>query len=195
MTVYLASQSPRRKELLGYLLDDFHVSPADIDESVEAGENPQQYVMRMAKTKAKAGWQKLADKHRSNWVIGSDTVVVHGDNILGKPKDYPDSLRILRMLSATEHQVMTAVCLYNGEQQLLELVITDVEFAALTDAQIYHYWHTGEPQDKAGSYGIQGIGGQFVKRINGSYSNVVGLPLCEMRSLLMKASIKIAGSE
>jgi len=181
----LASQSPRRKALLSQLGYQFICQPADIDETVFVDEPDIDYVVRMAKEKA----QLIANTNHlavNNIVLGADTCVVTEGQILAKPVDLADCITILKLLSAKKHQVLTAIAATNGENIRHEVIITDVYFKALTTAEITAYWHTGEPQDKAGAYGIQGIGGQFVRRIEGSYSAVVGLPLYETSQLLSK---------
>ncbi len=181
--IYLASQSPRRRELLTQIGIEFSAMPVDIDESVYPNEPAQDYVLRMAKEKAEA-----ADaQKRHDWpVLAADTIVVVDDEILLKPVDKADAIAILSKLSGRVHQVKTAIAVaYKGRIEA-EVVTTDVYFRAISELDIEQYWQTGEPQDKAGSYGIQGIGGKFVKAINGSYSAVVGLPLVETEQLLNK---------
>jgi len=183
----LASQSPRRKELLTQLGYKFSCQPADIDESEVIGETAIDYVKRMAQEKA----HKIVNlpgfdrNSKGNIIIlGSDTCVVHQGKILAKPVDLADCITILRQLSDNKHQVLTAIAVTDGKQIHCEVVSTDVYFKILTNEEITAYWQTNEPQDKAGAYGIQGIGGQFVSRIEGSYSAVVGLPLYETAQLL-----------
>lgn len=177
----LASQSPRRAELLTQLGVKFNQCSVDIDETPITNEDPKTYVLRMAKEKSELGWLRSTT---NNLVLGADTVVLVNGEILGKPVNQNDSQRMLTMLSDSTHQVLTAVALTNAIQQKTVLVETFVTFGGLTPEIIDWYWHTGEPQDKAGSYGIQGLGGQFVKQIKGSYSAVVGLPLYETKLLL-----------
>jgi septum formation protein len=194
----LASQSPRRKELLSQLGYQFSCQPANIDESVIADECPLIYVERMARLKAECIVSALsADQPRleSNdyVVLGSDTCVVIDNEILAKPESLDDSMRILSRLSGNKHQVLTAISAMNGRKSVTKTVCTDVYFKTLTHGEISRYWQTGEPQDKAGSYGIQGIGGQFVTRIDGSYSAVVGLPLYETSQLLAEFGLASGG--
>lgn len=184
----LASQSPRRAELLKQLQVSFTPCMVDIDESIFADEQPESYVQRLAEQKARAG-QQISPKGAV--VLGSDTIVVVDQQVLGKPFDQQDSSRMLRLLSNRVHQVYTAVAVVNEHRIVSCLVKTQVEFKALSDAEITGYWNTGEPADKAGSYGIQGLGGRFVKRIEGSYSAVVGLPLFETSELLSEMGIGI----
>ncbi|GAL06399.1 Maf family protein [Photobacterium aphoticum] len=174
--LYLASGSPRRKELLTQLGYRFERVVVDVEEQHQAGEAPADYVQRLSRDKAMAGVTAVADRHP---VLGADTIVVVDETILEKPKDFADAKRMLQLLSGRRHQVMTAVTVATQAQQQTQLVITDVWFKTLSDQEIDAYWQSGEPQDKAGSYGIQGIGGKFVERIDGSYYAVVGLPLVE----------------
>ncbi|NKF49084.1 septum formation inhibitor Maf [Shewanella sp. WXL01] len=188
MTWVLASTSPRRKELLtqaGFSFPGFSfelVAP-DIDETQADGEMPLDFVARLAIEKAQTGLT-LAKKFTHPRVLGSDTIVVIDGKVLGKPQDKADAMQMLMQLSGRTHQVMTAVALTDGSQTLSRTCVTEVTFCELTQAEITAYIDTGEPMDKAGSYGIQAIGGCFVERINGSYSAVVGLPLVETRELL-----------
>ncbi|WP_345854398.1 Maf family protein [Shewanella algae] len=204
MPLILASASPRRRELLAQLAlgnpnFGFEILPADIDESHQAGETPEQFVSRLAEEKAAAGlalWcgnpehQEGSDTlvlGSDTLVLGSDTIVVLGDRILGKPVDKADACAMLKSLSGRSHQVMTAVALTDGKHTEAAMVVTQVYFCDLSDADIQAYVASGEPMDKAGAYGIQGLGGSFVAKIEGSYSAVVGLPMAETRSLLHKA--------
>ena len=181
----LASQSPRREALLSQLGYQFICQPANIDESVFYDEPALNYVVRMAIEKAQVIAQ--ATKPSLNCLIlGADTCVVNNGEILAKPIDLTDCITILQTLSAKKHQVLTAIAVTDGKSISHEVIITDVYFKTLTTDEITAYWHTGEPQDKAGAYGIQGIGGQFVRRMEGSYSAVVGLPLYETSQLLAK---------
>ncbi|MEI6859775.1 MAG: Maf family protein [Shewanella sp.] len=189
----LASASPRRKEILtqlGFSRADFNFTTltTDIDESHLCGETPQVFVLRLAVEKALAGFN-LCQAEGSFIVLGSDTIVVLGDNILGKPVDETDALQMLSQLSGKVHRVMTAVALTDGSKTATRLVETKVKFCSLTEQDILAYIATGEPMDKAGSYGIQALGGSFVERIDGSYSAVVGLPMVETRELLQEMNI------
>ncbi|WP_057182625.1 MULTISPECIES: Maf family protein [Colwellia] len=184
----LASQSPRRRELLTQLGYQFTVRVSDIDETVEATETAHDYVLRLAKLKAQHVLRLLPKAEQANsHVLGSDTCVVLNGQILGKPVNEADCLKTLSLLSNNQHQVLTAITLASQTSVQGQVISTQVTFKALSKAEIHAYWLTGEPQDKAGSYGIQGIAGQFVKSINGSYSAVVGLPLYETAQLLAKA--------
>ncbi|SFM40841.1 Maf family protein [Marinobacter zhejiangensis] len=186
--IVLASASPRRAELLGQLGVTFSVAPADIDETPLNGESPRDYVIRMAEEKARVCFQRLGG---GKTVIGSDTSVVLGDRILGKPADPDDAREMLRALSGRSHQVMTAVAVVKDGWADSTLVITDVHFRVLAADEVDAYVETGESLDKAGSYGIQGRGGVFVDRIEGSYSAVVGLPLTETAKLLQSAGFPV----
>lgn len=181
--IYLASQSPRRRELLSQIGIEFEVFPVDVDESVLPGESAKAYVERMALIKAEAACALVPNP----WpVLTSDTIVILDGRILLKPKDKADGLATLKSLSGRTHEVKTAIAVAYKGQIRSEVVTTEVTFRALGEAEIEDYWQTGEPLDKAGSYGIQGIAGKFVKGINGSYSSVVGLPLMETEQLLSR---------
>ena len=179
--VYLASASPRRKELLAQLGIEFSQFSVDADESQLPNEQPQKYVERLARLKAKTGVE-LGYIDRP--VLGSDTVVVIDNESLCKPLDEADFTQTLKRLSGKTHQVLTAVAFATQEKILSCVVTTDVTFKDLTDEEIKAYWLSGEPQDNAGGYGIQGLGGRFVTHISGSYFCVVGLPLYETEQLL-----------
>ncbi|WP_019027288.1 Maf family protein [Colwellia piezophila] len=186
----LASQSPRRKKLLAQLGYQFSIQVSDIDETVAVSETPYAYVLRLAKHKAQHVWSHLPTTTQQNSVVlGADTSVVFNGQILGKPENEADSIKILSLLSNNQHQVLTAIALASNEGVIGQVITTEVFFKSLSKSEIAAYWLTGEPQDKAGSYGIQGLAGQFVKGINGSYSAVVGLPLYETAQLLGEAGI------
>ncbi|ABL98680.1 nucleoside triphosphate pyrophosphatase [Shewanella amazonensis] len=193
MTLVLASQSPRRRELLaqaglGVAGFSFERVNPDIDETPLVGESPANYVARLAVEKAKAGLA-LCGHIQAPVVLGSDTIVVLDGALLGKPGDKADAVAMLNALSGREHEVMTAVALTDGDRTLCDTVTTKVRFADLSRQDILAYVDTGEPMDKAGAYGIQGLGGVFVEAIDGSYSAVVGLPLVESRRLLAAFSL------
>ena len=179
--IYLASNSPRRAELLTQIGISFTRVKADIEERLAPGESAQQYVCRLALQKAQAGF---ANSAQDRPVLGSDTIVVSGTDILEKPRDQQHAAQMMQKLSGSTHQVFTAVALVGNKQQQQCLVKTAVTFKVLTAQEISDYWHTEEPVDKAGGYGIQGVGGKFVTNINGSYSAVVGLPLYETDKLI-----------
>ncbi len=191
----LASGSPRRKELLSQLGYEFSVLVTDVEECKHAQETAEEYVKRLSLDKALAALSVLKDNPSERQhvvpssdtvVLGSDTVVVSQGQVLEKPCDFADSKRMLTQLANERHQVMTAVSVVSEEKQRTEIIITDVWFKPLSEKEIEQYWQTGEPCDKAGSYGIQGLGGRFVTRIEGSYYAVVGLPLFETDQLLQE---------
>ncbi len=199
----LASQSPRRRELLEQLGVPLVVRPAHADEAVLPGEAPRDYVLRVARDKARLASAAGARERDAGGpvVLAADTAVVLRGEVLGKPAGAEDARRMLRALSGTVHEVLTAVCVRRtgGTRSLaaaaedvlsveLDAVVsTEVRFAPLSDAEVAWYVATGEPLDKAGAYAIQGAGGAFVVRVDGSVSNVVGLPLAETADLLRRA--------
>lgn len=188
----LASGSPRRKLLLEQLAIIFEIQPPDVDESVVTGEAPEVYVTRLSKKKS----QSVAEKHDSGAVIlaADTTVVLHG-NILGKPESKEHGLQMLNELSGTRHEVLTGVSICCGSRSETFCVSTEVTFRHLGEKEIAWYWETGEPHDKAGSYGLQGAGAAFVKTLTGSYSNVIGLPLSETVLMLRDFSIECLGQK
>ncbi len=181
--IYLASASPRRFELLTQLGVPFSRLHASVEEVRKPHESPEDYVSRLSLDKAYAGVQ-IAPEPRP--VLGADTIVVLQREVLEKPKDAQQAAEMLSRLSGQTHQVMTAITLANREHRETMRVVTEVTFCRLTPQQIDDYIVTGESLDKAGAYGIQGLGGSFVKTIYGSYSAVVGLPLVETRELMAK---------
>lgn len=191
LPLILASQSPRRKELLAQIGYQFTTQAADIDESVLGNEDASSYVERLAIEKARSVALTKVDAQASCIVLGSDTSVVIDGEILGKPDSLNTCSKMLSKLSNNQHQVMTsiaAVKVMQGKivEQLSQVVTTNVTFKALTAQEIERYWQTGEPCDKAGAYGIQGIASQFVTNIDGCYFAVVGLPLYATAQLLAK---------
>ena len=190
VSLILASASPRRRELLTQLGVSYLCDPADIDETTRAGETPEDYVRRMAQEKAAAVAVRFPAPQYA--VLAADTTVVIDDGVLGKPRDHFHGLAILARLSGRQHSVLTAVCLHSAAGFSCELVETQVEFTQLSREICEAYLATEEPWDKAGGYGIQGLGGALVKSIQGSYSNVVGLPLCETWQLLASNGIATA---
>ena len=183
--LYLASQSPRRGALLAQIGVNFQPLPLELEERPGAGEAPADYVQRLARDKALAGWRQLQARGLTpKPVLGADTLGVCEGQILEKPHSQTHAAEMLRLMSGRSHQVLTAVAVCNQHQLKQCLVSTLVQFRHLTDTEIEAYWHTGEPQDKAGAYAIQGLGGVFVERIEGSYSAVVGLPLAQTVELL-----------
>jgi septum formation protein len=191
--LWLASASPRRAELLRAIGVPFQLlSPPDIDERPHAGEAAATYVRRMALEKAQAGWQRLAaGQHDSAAVLGADTTVVLGGHILGKPDDAEHAIAMLGRLSGAEHRVLSAVTVCTADTHYSALSESVVRLAPLSEDEIRRYVATGEPLDKAGSYGIQGFGALLVEQISGSYSGVVGLPLRESGVLLSQAGVPV----
>nr|WP_298115998.1 Maf family protein [uncultured Pseudomonas sp.] len=187
-TLYLASGSPRRRELLTQIAVPFTTLTAPIDENLLPDEAPHAYVERLAREKAQAGLVLLDDRANAV-VLGADTAVVLDGRILGKPADRDEAVATLSALSGREHQVLTAVALASPGQVRTRVVASQVRFRRLTPAEIEAYWATGEPRDKAGSYAIQGLAAVFVSQLQGSYSAVVGLPLCETAELLAEFAI------
>ncbi|ANC84594.1 MULTISPECIES: Maf family protein [Pseudomonas] len=179
--LYLASGSPRRRELLTQIGVPFIVISAPIDESPLASESAPAYVERLARAKAAAG---LARIDGPAVVLGADTAVVLDGRILGKPENREDALAMLADLSGREHQVLTAVALDDGQRVHSFCVTSTVRFRAISTDEAQRYWASGEPADKAGGYAVQGLGAVFVTGLSGSYSAVVGLPLCETADLL-----------
>lgn len=194
--IALASASPRRRELLAQLGVCFELIKVDVDESLLPDEIATDYVLRLAKTKALAGVaaqlataQSPQDGKTSAAVLpvlGADTIVVVDGQVLGKPLDQADFLRMMRLLAGRQHQVYTAVALASTDKLLADTVQTDVWFSAMTEQQMLEYWQSGEPCDKAGGYGIQGLASRFIPKISGSYFAVVGLPLYETDQLLQQ---------
>jgi septum formation protein len=184
MNLVLASQSPRRKELLAILGYPFTVVPPAIDESPLPGESPETFVVRVARDKA----VEVASRVSQSIVLSADTIVTIDGEILGKPADDAEAVRMLRKLSGREHSVYTAVTVVNQKKgETLEgLDRTRVWFDALTDAQILDYIHRENVSDKAGAYGIQGYAGVYIPKIDGNYFNVMGLPLPLVRDLLRR---------
>ncbi len=184
--VYLASASPRRRELLTQIGVGFELVEVQVDETRHRGEAPERYVLRLALAKAEAA--RLALGRTPLPVLAADTVVVLGERVLGKPRDRSEALAMLGWLSGRTHEVLTAVALLGREEQTA-LSRSRVTFGPLDAAQALAYWQSGEPADKAGAYGIQGIGGRFVRHLEGSYSGVMGLPLYETAELLAREGI------
>ncbi|WP_028866526.1 Maf family protein [Psychromonas hadalis] len=179
--IYLASNSPRRAELLTQIGVSFTRVKADIKEQRDVAESPVQYVARLALQKAQAGF---INSQKDRPVLGADTIVVVAETVLEKPRDKTHAREMMLIMSGATQQVFTAIAVVNDQHTKQILVKTAVSFKQLTEQEISDYWHTGEPLDKAGGYGIQGIGGKFVTNINGSYSAVVGLPLYETDQLI-----------
>ena len=190
--IVLASGSPRRKELLGSTGIGFRIVVSSVEEPEPTlGETPGGYALRMARMKAR----DVAAGQAGSWVLGADTVVAVGEHVLGKPADVEDAKRMLAMLSGREHTVVTGCCLIgpDGENAWEEAVASKVTFADLSEEAIAAYVATGEPMDKAGGYAIQGQGAFMIARVEGSYTNVVGLPLNEtVAELSVRQAIKVA---
>ncbi|HLP98310.1 MAG TPA: nucleoside triphosphate pyrophosphatase [Sideroxyarcus sp.] len=191
--IYLASQSPRRRELLKQIGIRFEPlllrsdlrRTVDVDETPHAGELPLDYVQRVCHNKAEAGWKTLALRNLPQFpVLAADTTVTLDGKIIGKPDNNEHATEILRMLSGTQHQVLTAVAVAFRERVEMRLSTTTITFGTLDDDRIRRYLLTREAHDKAGAYGIQGYAGAFVKHIEGSYTGVMGLPLFETVELL-----------
>jgi septum formation protein len=184
----LASASPRRRQLLDLIGVPHVVTPADIDETPQAGERADRYVMRLAREKADAIWQARRDLP----VLGADTTVVIDEHILGKPESEHDAVDMLRKLSGRTHIVHTGIALRAADgREFMGISSTQVQFAHLTDAQMRTYWAAGEPQGKAGAYAIQGLGAVFVSNVSGSYTGVMGLPLYETAEMLRAAGVPV----
>ena len=182
----LASASPRRRELMGYTGLPFQVITADAAEIKEG--KPEYLVTENAKRKARAVWEK----HSGSLVLGADTVVYLNGRVLGKPRDRQDAFEMISLLSGNWHQVFTGVCLIDASgKEEIRFDESRVKFSPLTEREIAKYVETGEPMDKAGAYAVQGIAGLFVERIEGSYSNVIGLPLSLVRDMLKSARVDI----
>lgn len=185
--IYLASASPRRQELLRQLGLDLEVIASNLEEVPLPGERPQDYVARVARDKARYVARQLREQGEAlHPVLGADTEVVLAGEVLGKPRDRAHGIEMLRKLSGRTHDVLSGVCvLYDGREHAA-LNVSRVTFRLLTDAEIAAYWDTGEPADKAGAYAIQGRAAAFIERLEGSYSGVMGLPLCELAGILRK---------
>ncbi|MBP1127771.1 MULTISPECIES: nucleoside triphosphate pyrophosphatase [Pseudomonas] len=187
-SLYLASGSPRRRELLTQIGVPFTVVSATIDETPLTNESPVSYVERLARGKATAGFAVL-ETPLNACVLGADTAVIVDGRILGKPVDQADALAMLMALAGNEHEVLTAVALTEGQRCETLCVSSRVRFREIGVEEATAYWHSGEPRDKAGGYAIQGLGSVFVAGLNGSYSAVVGLPVCETAQLLSRFGI------
>jgi septum formation protein len=183
----LASASPRRRELLTQAGFSFEVQAADIDESVHPGEDPIAYVTRLAREKAEAVFALRTGSDASLTVLGADTTVCVFRQILGKPESPEDAARMLRLLSGRTHRVITGVALVSASQTQVAAEVTAVQFLTVSEAEIASYIATGEPNDKAGAYAIQGRAARWIPRIEGCYFNVVGLPIALVSTLLNSA--------
>jgi septum formation protein len=168
----LASQSPRRKEILTNAGFDFAIRAADVDESIEGTESPREYVCRLARKKALA-----VPMNTGEIVLGADTTVVVDNEILAKPEDAADARRMIGLLSGRNHTVITGICLRHAHGEIVDAETTLVHFSALSEDEIAAYAASGQPMDKAGAYGIQGLASKYIDRIEGCYFNIVGLPI------------------
>lgn len=179
MELILASQSPRRRELLGLFHIPFVIRVADIDETMDASRNPKEEVARVSREKAVA-----VERMTEDIVIAADTIVVCNGKVLGKPKNQEEAVQMLTLLSGRDHQVMTGVTVLRNEQVLTCTEVTDIHFRPLSQKEITDYVATGEPMDKAGAYGIQGGAALFAEKMVGDYYNVMGLPVCRLWQML-----------
>lgn len=186
--IYLASASPRRRELLTQIGVSYELISVEVDETPHLDEEPYLYAGRLALAKARAGWNQL-DQALRHPVLGADTVVVLRGQILGKPTDAEHAKQMLRALSGQEHLVLSAVALVQNDREAVRIQTSRVRFRPLSEAEINAYCQTGEPLDKAGAYAIQGLAAIFVEHLQGSYSGVMGLPLFETAELLAAFSI------
>jgi septum formation protein len=186
--IYLASGSPRRRELLRQIGVSFQVIGAELDETARQGESPLAYVSRLAEAKAAAGWERSRDSGDAP-VLAADTAVVLDGRILGKPAGWNDAMAMLLQLSGRTHEVLTAVALRTAAGLKVKVSQSTVSFRSIDPAEAKAYWQTGEPADKAGAYAIQGYAAIFIDGLKGSYSGVMGLPLFETAALLKAAGV------
>ena len=180
--IVLASQSPRRVELLKEISSQFEVAPSSIEEVLDPGLRPEENAQNLARAKA----ESIAPNFPDCWVIGADTLVTLDHQIFGKPEDEEDAKQILKKLSGREHTVVTGICVVGPEKSLDKAVVSQIKIKPLTDQEIEDYIATGEPMDKAGAYAIQGKGNFMVRSFSGSKNNIIGLPLDELKILLKK---------
>ena len=185
MRLFLASQSPRRRQLLEQIGAAFQTIELDLPEVRTAGESAERYVSRVAREKARAGLTALGDTNDAV-VLGADTEVVLDDDVFGKPSDAADAAAMLRRLSDRGHRVLSAVWCVSARREEFALSVSDVEFDRLSEADIAEYVATGEPMGRAGAYAIQGHAARFIRHLSGSYSGVMGLPLYETAQLLRR---------
>ena len=188
MKLILASQSPRRKELLGFFRLPFTVRVADIDETMTPGASAYAEVARVSHLKALA-----VPREPEDVVVAADTIVVCGDRVLGKPKSTEEAIEMLTLLSGRDHQVMTGMTVLRGDRAVVCTEVTDLHFRELSGEEIRAYVATGEPMDKAGSYGIQGGAALFCPRMEGDYYNVMGLPVCRLAEILKEMAPELMG--
>lgn len=185
--IILASQSPRRKQLLKNLVDEFDIIPSDADETLPEGATPAECAVEIARRKV----FDIKAKRSDFLIIGADTIVVYGDKILGKPSNEEEAFQMLSFLSGKVHSVYTGLVVSLGDKTLSYAEETQVTFRTLSDDMIKNYIKTGEPMDKAGAYGIQDKGSLLVEKINGDYFNVVGLPVCRLAKMLNELGISV----
>jgi septum formation protein len=183
LKLVLASRSPRRAELLSAAGIEFTVRASDVNETPREGESPRDYVLRLAEEKARA-----VEAGDDEVVLAADTTVVLDGQIMGKPEDAADAARMLRALAGQRHEVVTAICLRRCDRVVRDIASTSVWFTPLSDREIADYVASGEPMDKAGAYGIQGLASKFIERVEGSYTNVVGLPVSLVYRLISAQS-------
>jgi len=188
MSLILASQSPRRRELLGLTGLDFTIRVADIDETMDLSKAPYDEVARVSRLKALAVARKPEDV-----VVAADTIVVCDHQVLGKPRNEADAFRMLRLLSGRDHQVMTGMTVLRGDEVITCTEVTDIHFRDLSDGEIRAYIAAGDPMDKAGSYGVQGGAALFVTRLEGDFYNVMGLPVCRLALILRQFGLPVMG--
>ena len=188
MDLILASQSPRRRELLGLMGHPFVIRVADIDETMDPDGDPYDEVARVSRLKAMA-----VAREEQDIVVAADTIVVVAGRVLGKPRDEEEALEMLRSLSGRDHQVMTGMTVLCGEEAVTVTEVTDIHFRELSEGEIRAYIATGEPMDKAGAYGIQGGAALFATHLSGDYYNVMGLPVCRLAVILRQFGLKIFG--
>ena len=189
MRIYLASRSPRRRELLHQIGVEFEtlIGDVEVDETPLPGEDPATYVERVTRAKAERGERIILDRHLIvHPILAADTTLEFNGEIIGKPVDAADAEAILRRLSGQVHRVLTGVAVHDAGRTEFVLSVSEVRFRAIDDDEIRHYVLSGEPMDKAGAYGIQGRAGLFVAHIAGSYTGIMGLPVCETGELLKK---------
>ncbi|RUM92226.1 MAG: septum formation inhibitor Maf [Thiomicrospira sp.] len=184
--LYLSSSSPRRKELLDQAGIPFDLVNAPVEETGLPNESPQSFVLRMAVEKALSGFNKVPGK--DVWVLGSDTIILKDGKVFGKPKHKMDAYRMLMSFSSEAHIVMTSIAIVNDGAVYSDICQTKVFFRPISDSEFEQYWATGEAEDKAGAYGIQGQAAKFIEKIEGSYSAVMGLPLYELDKLLKESN-------
>jgi septum formation protein len=193
MTLVLASQSPRRKQLLTEAGIDFVLRVAEVDEKLNSNLSINDQIINIAVTKAQACYQKFNNEFQNDkeiLILSADTMVILDQNLLGKPKDQTEALFFLQQLSGRHHEVKTAVVLFDGHLrwQLSRIETAKVFFRKLSQSEIVEYVNTGEPMDKAGAYGVQGLGGKFISKIEGEFDNVMGLPIKTVKEMLYEAS-------